>query len=110
MKRSSQPDPKKSKKVRTEVPKSREKLRIGNFYQEKAEKQLFSQWVDDDGHFGSSSLFKVTVLLIYKRNSFKIYYKLIIIFMELKLYRLCTPSFNLQFFIRKQRVNASFNH
>merc|ERR1712226_1181804 len=66
MKRSSQPEAKKSKKVRSEGPKAREKLRIGNFYQEKSEKQLFTQWVDDDGHFGSSCLFKpLTQNLIY---------------------------------------------
>jgi len=49
--------------------KHRSQLRLGKFSIEKKSCQLYTEWVDDEGHFGSRSLIKpLDQNLIYDGN------------------------------------------
>ena len=49
--------------------KHRSQLRLGKFTVEKNISQFYTEWVDDDGHFGSRSLIKpLDQNLIYDGN------------------------------------------
>ena len=39
-------------------PQIRSELRIGKYSTEKITSQMYTKWVDDDGHFGTRSLIK----------------------------------------------------